>query len=329
MGCGYWSLVGLSLATQAAVPVGAWVTTGWVPGKAHRNAEILSMVRLGGAVTLNNIVIYVAYNADKILLGRYWGAETLGSYGRAYQLVSIPTDSVNSAVGSVALSALSRVQGDAEKLKTYFLKGYAIVVALTIPGAVACGVFAEEIVAVLLGPKWGSAAEIVRLLAPTTAVFALINPMFWLVFSAGLMARSVKIAVVIAILVIAAYAVGLPYGARGVASAYSLAMLVWLVPHIYWCVYRTPVRPSDVLRSAARPVVAGAITALACAGLKIYGLLPSLPLVRLIIGGAVLTALYLGILLYALGQRGFYVDLVKTLLAKPAAPTSGVAQEFV
>ncbi|HEY4215087.1 MAG TPA: lipopolysaccharide biosynthesis protein [Steroidobacteraceae bacterium] len=329
LGYGYWSLVGVSLAMQAAFPVGAWLAAGWVPGKPHRNAEILSMIRLGGAVTLNNIVIYVAYNADKILLGRYWGAETLGSYGRAYQLVNIPTENINSAVGSVALSTLSRVQGDTEKVKAYFLKGYSIVVALTIPATVACAVFAEDIVAVLLGPKWGSAAEIVRLLAPTIAVFALINPMFWLVFSAGLMARSVKIAVVIAALVITAYTLGLPYGAPGVATAYSLAMLVWLVPHICWCVHGTPVRPSDVLRSVIRPVVAGAITALVCVGLKASGVLPTLPPVRLILGGGVLSAVYLVVLLYVMGQRRFYVDLVKTLFAKPAPQVPGGAQELV
>jgi O-antigen/teichoic acid export membrane protein len=45
---------------------------------------------------LNSLVGYVAYNTDKVLLGRFWGAETLGNYGRAYRRINLPTDNVNS-----------------------------------------------------------------------------------------------------------------------------------------------------------------------------------------------------------------------------------------
>ena len=71
------------------------------------------MLRFGGTITLNGLIVYLAYNLEKVLLGRYWGAEALGLYGRAYQLVNIPTDNLNSAAGGVAFAALSRVQDDA------------------------------------------------------------------------------------------------------------------------------------------------------------------------------------------------------------------------
>ena len=87
-------------------------------------------MRFGGTVTLNSVVVYFAYNLEKVLVGRYWGAEAIGIYGRAYQIISIPTDNLNSAVGTVAFSALSRVQHDANRLKRYFLKGYSLVLAL-------------------------------------------------------------------------------------------------------------------------------------------------------------------------------------------------------
>ena len=58
---------------------------------------------MGSIVTLNGIVVYVAYNLEKILLGRFWGPDALGIYGRAYQLVSIPTENLNSTVGEVEI----------------------------------------------------------------------------------------------------------------------------------------------------------------------------------------------------------------------------------
>src|SRR5678816_2257889 len=134
------------------------------------------MIKFGGTMTLNGVIVYVAYNADKVLLGRIWGAETLGLYGRAYQLINIPTDNLNSAVGSVAVSALSRLQDAPERFRSYFLKGYSLLVALTIPITMACALFASDIVVVLLGQKWLGVAPIFRLLAPTMLALALINP---------------------------------------------------------------------------------------------------------------------------------------------------------
>jgi O-antigen/teichoic acid export membrane protein len=87
------------------------------------------------------------------MIGRFWGADAIGIYGRGHQLVSIPRDNLNSAVGEVAFSALSRLQDDPIRLKNYFLKGLSIVLGLTLPITIACALFADDVVSVLLGPK--------------------------------------------------------------------------------------------------------------------------------------------------------------------------------
>ena len=84
------------------------------------------MLWYGGTITLNKMIVYFAYNVDKVLLGRFWGAEALGIYGRAYQLVSISTENLNSTLGLVAFPALSRVQQDPVRLRDYFLKAMAV-----------------------------------------------------------------------------------------------------------------------------------------------------------------------------------------------------------
>lgn len=320
-GAGLWSLVIMSLAQPAAASVGAWIAARWVPGPPRRGTDIRSMIKLGGALTLNSLIIYVAYNLDKVLLGRYWGASVIGSYGRAYTLVNIPTENLNAAVGSVALSALSRLQGDPVRLKAYFLKGYSLILALTIPATVACAVFSEEIVAVILGPKWSETAALVRLLSPTILVFALINPTFWLAFSAGMMGRSLRMAVVILVLVSTAYFLGLPYGARGVASAFSIAMALWLVPHIVWCLHGTAIRVRDIVSAASKPIISGAAGLAACVVFEMATRETLPPLVRLVLGGCLLGAVYAGTLLYVLRQKAFYVDLAKQMMSSRAPAT--------
>ena len=157
-GYGYWALVAMSTITPLVYTVCVWMATSWVPGMPRRRAGIRSMMRFGGTVTLNGLVVYVASNLDKVLIGRFWGTDAIGIYGRAYQLIGIPTDNLNASVGEVAFSALSRIQDDPVRLKSYFLKGYSLVLALTLPITLACAFFADDIIFVALGPKWMEAA---------------------------------------------------------------------------------------------------------------------------------------------------------------------------
>ncbi len=317
-GYGYWALVAMTVTLPLTTTIGLWLTSRWIPGRPRRRAGIRSMMRFGGTLTLNGLVVYVAYNLEKVLLGRFWGAQTVGLYGRAYQLVTIPTDNLNSAVGEVAFSALSRVQDDPVRLKSYFLKGYSLVTGMTLPITLAGAFFANDLIFVLLGQKWMDAAPIFRLLSPTILIFALINPLGWLLFSQGMVGRSLKIALVLCPIVVTGYVIGLPYGPKGVAFAYSTAMAIWVIPHIAWCVHGTVISLRDIFHAVRRPMISGIVaTAAAFLGQLLYGHLLH-PLPRLVAGATVLLGVYLGMLLYAMGQKEFYFQLFRGL--KTRAP---------
>jgi O-antigen/teichoic acid export membrane protein len=276
------------------------------------------MMRFGGTLTLNGLVYYVANNLDKVLVGRVWGGDSLGIYGRAFSLISIPTDNLNTTAGEVAFSALSRLQNDPTRLKNYFLKGYALVLAMTIPITMACGLFADDVVFVALGPKWKAAAPVFRLLAPTILCFAIVNPLGWLIYSLGMASRGLRMALVVAPFMIAGYALGLPYGPRGVALAYSMVTLLWVVPAIAWAVHGTAVSTEEVLITASRPLACGiAAGALALAVGLACGRFHPLP--RLFTETAVLFSSYIAMLLLVTEQRSQYLDLIRGVKGPSAA----------
>lgn len=309
-GFGYWSLVASTILAPIISTAASWIASGWLPGKFHRNVGIKSMIRFGGTITLNSLVVYVAYNLEKVLLGRYWGASVIGVYGRAYQLVNIPTDNLNSAVGGVAFSALSRLQQDSKRLRSYFLKGYSLVLVLTIPITLICCIFARDLIMVVLGPKWQEAIPIFRLLAPTIMIYALINPLSWLLFSLGLVGRSLRIGLVLAPLVIAGYVIGLPYGPKAVALAYSSVMLLWVIPHIAWSVHGTIISMRDILIVVIRPLASALVAGgVAMGGIAVFGeSLP--PLGRVLLGTPVLLSIYVAVLFYVMKQKAFYLDII-------------------
>ena len=325
-GFGYWSLMASPILTPALATGCAWLVTAWIPGRPRRGSGTRSMLHFGGTVTLNEIVTYIAYNLDKILLGRFWGADVLGLYGRAFQLVNIPTHNLNGAVGIVAFAALSRLQDDPVRLKRYFIQAYSFVNSITISTTLFCALFGEDIVYLALGSKWAAAVPIFRLLAPTVLVFGIINPLAWLLISTGLQGRSLKIALVIAPLVATAYLLGLPFGPTGVAFAYSAAMLIWLVPHVLWCLRGTPVSPFDLIAAVSRPFLAAIVAAATAAGIHYFFGVWRPVLLNLAIDAAVMGSVYFTMLFVVMRQGEIYYALIKEL-KNPSARGGDVKNE--
>ena len=312
-GLGYWALVGMAICGPVLGAPCLWAASGWIPDPPRRGVPVWSMLKFGGATTLDNLVVYFAYNLDKVLIGRFWGTELLGVYGRAYQLVNLPTQNLYNTIAVVALPALSRLQNDRERLRNYFLKGYGLFLSVVLPITMGCLLFAEDIIQVFLGSKWGAAIPIFRLLAPTIFVFALINPISWLLMAEGRAVRNLKLGLLIAPVVILGYIAGLGYGAEGVAAGFSIAALILVVPVICWSTPGTAITTLDAFKVILCPlisVLAGAGAAVAAWGF-IHVLTP--PLLRLVIANVVLFGVYGIVLLFIMGQMPVYVALLREI----------------
>ncbi len=316
LGCRYWSLVGMATAGPLVGMALVWFAVRWIPGPPRRRCGLGSMLHFGGLATGNGLVVFLAQNSEKILLGRFWGADALGLYGRAFQLVTLPVQQLNSAVTSVAFPALSRIQHDAERLKRSFLMGYSLLISLTIPITITCALFAYEIVRIVLGPKWMEAAPIFRLLAPVALVLAVANPLSWLVYATGRIGRALSISLATTPLVIVGIVLGLRHGPTGVAMGYSSALMILLIPIAAWSKYRTGITWAD-LWGASKPAILSGLVA-AAAGflvkLTLDGRLPTF--ILLLLGVGVVLGIYAWVLLFPMNQKPVYMDLLTHLLPR-------------
>jgi O-antigen/teichoic acid export membrane protein len=313
LGYGYWALVAMSVVSPFAATLGFWLTTSWVPGRPHRHIGIPSMMHFGGTLTLSGLLSYMAFNADKVMIGWFWGADVLGSYGRGYQLITIPMDNINSPIGEVAFSALSRLQGDDVKLRAYFLKGFSLILNLTLPSMMICSLFADDLVVVFLGRGWEDTVKIVRLLAPTIAIFAITNPLGWLLFSMRRANQTLVISLVLLPSMVAGFAVGLPYGPGGVAFAYSAVMIFWAIPVIFWCVRGTVISFRDIILAASRPLVSGILAGGVAFGGRVICFQAISPFPRLVFESSILLAVFFGFLLLFREERLLYVNILREL----------------
>jgi PST family polysaccharide transporter len=218
--------------------------------------------------------------------------------------------------------ALSRLQNEPDGLRSYFLKGYSLFLAVVLPITTACALFAKDIVGVLLGPQWGEAVPVFRFLAPTILALSIINPMSYLMTATGRAGRSLRIGLLIAPVVVLGCIVGLPHGPAGVAIGFSAAMFVLIVPVVQWATQGTLITLGDVLRMAIPPlasVLVGAVAAYLTARASAH----LAPLVRLSIVTLVLFGVHAAVLLFGFRQKEFYADVLRATGLLRRQPANG------
>ena len=319
-GCGYWSLVGMTLASTIVGTAGSFFALPWIPGMPKRGQGIRSMLHFGGTITLNNLLVFLAYNTvPNMLLGRFCGTEALGLYGRAYQLVNLPMQQLNNAIYKVAFPALSRIQNDNERVCRSFLAGYSVLLSFNTPITIFTALFAEEMIRILLGAKWIQATPVLLLLTPAILGFALVNPLGWFMMATGRAGRSLRIAYLVAPVVILGVAVGLPHGLKGVALGFSVAVVALVIPIVVWALHGTGITLRDFCNTVKHPLLSGLLAGACGLGLK-FALGSALrPIPTLLVGAGVVFGIYAFALLIVMGQKARYVDLVKQVLEKRKA----------
>jgi O-antigen/teichoic acid export membrane protein len=312
-GQGYWALVVMNICPSAVTAMGVWAVAQWIPERPRWASGVRSMLGYGGTATLDAAVAFLTFNADKVVLGRLWGPQALGIYGRAFQLVNIPTANLNSAIALVVFPALSRLQNEPGRLRNYFLKGYGLFLSLVMPITMCFALCADEIVRVYLGAKWSMAVPPVRMLAPTVLIFGLLDPLSWLLLSTGRAMRSLYIGLMIAPVVILGELVGLRYGPTGVAAGLSVATALLVAPVILWATHRMPVTASDIFKVILRPFLA--ILIAAGGVLASSNLLHSMtsPLLRLMAESTVLFGIYFIVFWFLMGQKAIYLPILRDI----------------
>jgi PST family polysaccharide transporter len=310
-GYGYWAIVSMSITLPLATTLGLWLSTGWIPGRPQIAAGLLSMLQFGGGTTLMGFLSYITISIDKLLLGRAWGTEATGLYSRSFYLINFPTENVNTTIGEIAFAALSRTKGDPERFRRYFLKAYSLVLTLTLPLTVVCTLFADDLIVVLLGPKWVGAVEIFRILAPTILVLAISNPLGWLLTALGMVKRGVYIGLLAAPLMITGVLIGLPYGPRGVAIAYSTVMVIKVIPVVLWALHGTGFRVRDVFGALANPLAASTVAAGIAFWVHTMSAPALSPVLRLALDLGSFGAVYVAVLLLIAGEKALYLDLFR------------------
>ena len=123
------------------------------------------LLYFGGGFTLARIGNYLASQADKVVVGRWLGAQTLGVYVLVYQLVAAPAILVGQVLDRVLFPTMALVQLEPARLARAYRSAVSICAVLTLPMSIVVALLAPEIIEVLLGGQWSGAVVPLQILA--------------------------------------------------------------------------------------------------------------------------------------------------------------------
>jgi len=268
LGAGYWALVLMQLATSATLAIGVWAALEWRPGLPNLRSGIRSMLSFGRDVVGFRLASYFARNSDKILIGRVCGKAVLGSYGRAYSLVTMPLSQIIWPITSVAMPALSRLQNEPRRYTAYYTRLVQLLSFLIMPLVAFLVVSSQSVVNLVLGHRWAQVGPILEVLAIAAFVQPVLSTTGIVLLSLGRSSRLLKFGVAHSSLIVCAFLIGVHWGAIGVARGYAIVNYAVLLPALWYCFRGTPVKMGTAVRAAWRPGVASFAMAVAATAVK-------------------------------------------------------------
>ena len=249
----YWSLVGLSLATEIAAFLLTGLVSRWHPQLPSRNSGIRPLVAFGVHQTAGDFVFSLARGCDNLLIGRFYGAIAVGLYSRGAALVIRPLEQFLLPIGAVFLPTLSRLQSQPERYRSTFLRLYEAIVMSVFFFSSLLLALALPVTLVLLGRKWGQVSTIFAGFTFTAIQLPLSAAGNWLLTSQGRGKDIFRVTSINALLTLASFIVGLPFGPLGVAIAFSATGLLVRMPILYYIAGRRgPVSTSDLWTRSLR-----------------------------------------------------------------------------
>lgn len=135
------------------------------PKFSYEAVKAKEVIGRGKWITMAGVFNYLFENVDDTAVGRLINTASLGVYQVAYKISSLPITEVADVVSKVTFPVYVKISGNGRRLKEAFLRTFLATCALALPIGLFLFLFTDKVVFLLLGPKWGEAVPVVKVLA--------------------------------------------------------------------------------------------------------------------------------------------------------------------
>jgi len=237
-----WALLLGLLLGQAVALIVVWFLHDYRPRWAMDRDALGIYAEFGRHLYVSGLLTYVVTRGDDIAVAKLRGVHALGQYQVVFGIAETLTRGLSEMLGKVVFPAYSRIVAEGRRLGDVFDEVWCVLLLLLLPVAAVTIVFAERIVALLLGDPWVPAAAAFALLmvAQTLRALAAACGSFILAVGKTVYLPRIKVLEVVCfgVLIVPLTA---RWGLVGAASCLAVMYSLSLAGHVYGAHQVTPV----------------------------------------------------------------------------------------
>jgi O-antigen/teichoic acid export membrane protein len=175
-GFGVWSLVVPNLVVAPLdVVFTTWRARFW-PGRSLGRAAWRRIFTYTRSVIAEQLLSFIGNEADTAIVGKVMGSSVVGVYNLAYQLANLIGKNVSAVLTMVSTPALAAAFERKAGLGPPYRKMMRVLSLVSTPLLLGMFVLADELVALVYGPKWSDTVPLLRIFIVSTLVRSVTSP---------------------------------------------------------------------------------------------------------------------------------------------------------
>lgn len=234
LGWQYWALVAQALTTALVGLLLRCFLARWMPKLPRRLPGNRAMFTESFTFGFAQLLTYVSTNVDTVVIGARWDPASLGGYTRAYQLLTLPLNSIIGPLTQVVLPTVNRARDEGRTIdsvltRVQFGLSLPIIWVYAMTAAIA-----DWLIPFVLGPAWREAVVIFQILAAGGIVWTFSRVSYWAFVSAGLGRQLVYYNIVTKTLATLLIVVASSVSIEAIACAVSVGLILSWPVNLVW-----------------------------------------------------------------------------------------------
>jgi O-antigen/teichoic acid export membrane protein len=255
-GFGVWSLVIQAAINDGVLCILVWQTYRWRPRLRFHGGLLANVFAFSASVVLTQVMFTILTRIQDMIIARFVSAPAVGVYRVAWRLNSLIVQTTIQPLADISLVTFAQLQDDRERFRGAYLRMLGLSAFFTLPALFGLGFLSDEVIALLFGPKWDGAGDVVKILAPMAVPIVLNSFGGHALAALGRSATIARVATVQAALTLVFSLVAAPYGLRWIAAAYVLRGYLTLPYFLVQLQRETGIAGLSMLRAIMAPFVA-------------------------------------------------------------------------